>query len=119
MDPAPKTWREVWAREQDDPTPDPLVEMAKRKRHLVDAARDAADHAARHAADPLPRLTPEQAIAVAEELAERAREVVEEWRSSREYGPMTLCRSMISLKRTIESAARGQEPVEPAATVEG
>ena len=118
MDAPPRTWREVWAREQDDPTPDPLVEMARRKRARIDGARDAANYAARHAATPLP-----SAVGAGREeleaIAERAREAVEEWRASRDVGPMTLARSLVSLRAAIEHAARCMEPVEPDATAGG
>ena len=118
MDGPPKTWRGVWDREAEDPVPDPLVEMARRKRARIDGATDAANFAARHSATPLP-----SAVGAGREeleaIAERAREVLEEWRASRDYGPMTLARSMISLRGAIEHAARGPEPVEPAATAEG
>lgn len=117
MDGPPRTWREVWDREAEDPVPDSLVEMAKRQRHRIDGARDAADYAARHAATPLP-----SAIGAGredlEEIAERAREVLEEWRASRVFGPMTLARALISLRESIRHAARGMEPVEPDADAE-
>ena len=118
MEPAPRTWREVWDREQDDPTPDPLVEMAKRKRHRIDGATDAANYAARHAATPLPSAVGAGREEL-EEIAERAREVAEEWRASRVFGPMTLARALISLRESIKHAARGMEPVEPDADAEG
>lgn len=118
MDLPPRTWREVWDREAEDPVPDPLVEMAKRKRHRIDGARDAANYAARHAATPLP-----SAVGAGREeleaIAERAREVLEEWRASRVFGPMTLARALISLRESIRHAARGMEPVEPDADAEG
>jgi len=118
MDAPPKTWREVWDREAEDPVPDSLVEMARRKRARIDGATDAANFAARHSATPLP-----SAVGAGREeleaIAERAREVLEEWRASRVFGPMTLARSLISLRRAIENAALGMEPVEPDADAEG
>jgi len=118
MDGPPKTWREVWDREAEDPVPDSLVEMAKRQRRRILGATDAADFAGRHSATPLP-----SAVGAGREeleaIAERAREVLEEWRASRVVGPMTLARSLISLRESIEHAARGMEPVEPDADAEG
>lgn len=118
MDAPPKTWREVWDREAEDPVTDSLVEMAKRKRARIDGATDAANYAARHSATPLP-----SAVGAGREeleaIAERAREVLEEWRASRDFGPMTFARSLISLRGAIEHAARGMEPVEPDATAGG
>jgi len=118
MDVPPKTWREVWDREAEDPVPDSLVEMARRKRARIDGATDAANFAARHSATPLP-----SAVGAGREeleaIAERAREVLEEWRASRVVGPMTFARSLISLRRAIQHAARGMEPVEPDADAEG
>ncbi len=120
MDLPPKTWREVWEREAEDPVPDPLVEMAKRMRLRVHVAKDAADHAARMAADPIPSLTAAQAFAYREEIAQRAREVVEQWRRSKDPRRSQLMgRAVISLKRLIEHAAMDAEPVEPAAIVDG
>lgn len=120
MDAPPQTWREVWARESDDPTPDPLVEMAKRMRRRIDGARDAADGAADGAIAPVPRPSRLQALAYAEEIVERAREVVEQWRRARDpRRSQLLGRSVISLKEVIEHAASDQEPVEPAVTVDG
>jgi hypothetical protein len=120
MDGPPQTWREVWAREAEDPVPDPLVEMAKRMRRRIDAARDAADEAAEGSRTPVPSLSTLQAVAYAEEIAQRAREVVEEWRRAGDpRRSQLLGRAVISLKRVIEHAARDQEPVEPAVTVEG
>ncbi len=118
MDGPPRTWREVWDREAEDPVPDPLVEMAKRMRRRIDSAKDAADDAAAYADKPIPSLNTLQAVAYAEEIAQRARQVVEEWRLSRNPRRcQLLARAVIGLKQLIEHAARDQEPVEPAATV--
>lgn len=121
MDAPPQTWREVWDREAEDPVPDPLVEMAKRMRRRIVSARDAADDAAAYAVDPIPSLNTLQAVAYAEEIAQRARQVIEEWRlSANPRRSQLLARAVIQLKAVIEHAARDQEPVEPAATaVEG
>ena len=121
MDAPPKTWREVWDREAEDPVPDPLVEMAKRMRRRIVSARDAADDAASYAVDPIPSLNTLQAVAYAEEIAQRARQVIEEWRlAANPRRSQLLARAVIQLKQVIEHAARDQEPVEPAATaVEG
>jgi len=121
MDAPPKTWREVWDREAEDPVPDPLVEMAKRMRRRIVSARDAADDAASYAVDPIPSLNTLQAVAYAEEIAQRARQVIEEWRmAANPRRSQLLSRAVIELKAVIEHAARDQEPVEPAATaVEG
>ena len=120
MDSPPKTWREVWDREAEDPVPDPLVEMAQRMRRRIDSARDAADDPAAYADKPIPSLNTLQAVAYAEEIAQRARQVVEEWRLSRNPRRcQLLARAVIQLKAVIEKAASDQEPVEPAATVEG
>ena len=120
MDGPPRTWREVWDREAEDPVPDPLVEMAKRMRRRIDSAREAADDAAAYADKPIPSLNTLQAVAYAEEIAQRARQVVEEWRLSRNPRRcQLLARAVIQLKAVIEKAASDQEPVEPAATVEG
>jgi len=114
----PKTWREVWDREAEDPAPDPLVEMAKRMRRRIDSARDAADDAGHYAVDPIPSLNTLQAVAYAEEIAQRARQVVEEWRLSRNPRRcQLLARAVIQLKQVIEHASGDSEPVEPAATV--
>ena len=121
MDAPPKTWREVWDREAEDPVPDPLVEMAKRMRRRIVSARDAADDAGQYAVDPIPSLNTFQAVAYAEEIAQRARQVIEEWRlAANPRRSQLLARAVIQLKSVIEHAARDQEPVEPAATaVEG
>ena len=120
MDVPPKTWREVWDREAEDPVPDPLIEMAQRMRRRIDSARDAADDAAAYAEKPIPSLSTLQAVAYAEEIAQRARQVVEEWRLSRNPRRcQLLARAVIQLKAVIEKAASDQEPVEPAATAEG
>ena len=120
MDAPPKTWREVWDREAEDPVPDPLVEMARRMRRRIDSARDAADDAAAYADKPIPSLNALQAVAYAEEIAQRARQVVEEWRLARNPRRcQLLARAVIQLKAVIEQAAGDSEPVEPAATVEG
>jgi hypothetical protein len=108
----------VWDREAEDPVPDPLVEMSKRMRRRIDSARDAADDAAAYADKPIPSLNTLQAVAYAEEIAQRARQVVEEWRLSRNPRRcQLLARAVIQLKQLIEKAASDQEPVEPAATV--
>jgi len=118
MDAPPKTWREVWDREAEDPVPDPLVETAKRMRRRIDSARDAADDAAAYADAPIPSLNTLQAVAFAEEIAQRARQVIEEWRRAKNpRRSQLLSRAVIELKAVIEHAARDQEPVEPAATV--
>jgi len=121
MDAPPRTWREVWDREAEDPVPDPLVEMAKRMRRRIVSARDAADDAAAYAVDPIPSLNTLQAVAYAEEIAQQARQVIEEWRlAANPRRSQLLARAVIQLKAVIEHAARDQEPVEPAATaVEG
>ena len=120
MDGPPKTWREVWDREAEDPVPDPLVEMAKRMRRRIDSARDAADDAAAYADPPIPSLNTLQAVAYADEIAQRARQVIEEWRLARNpRRSQLLARAVIQLKSVIEQAAVDAEPVEPAATVEG
>ena len=100
---------------------DPLVEMAKRMRRRIVSARDAADDAGQYAVDPIPSLNTLQAVAYAEEIAQRARQVIEEWRlAANPRRSQLLARAVIQLKAVIEHAARDQEPVEPAATaVEG
>jgi hypothetical protein len=120
MDAPPKTWREVWDREAEDPVPDPLVEMAKRMRRRIDSAKDAADDAAAYADKPIPVPNRLQSACYAEEIAQRARQVVEEWRLARNpRRSQLLARAVIQLKAVIEKAAGDAEPVEPATTVEG
>jgi len=120
MDAPPRTWREANELEVDDPTPDPLVEMAKRMRRRIEGARSAADDAASRVLSPIPSLSTLQAVAYAEEIAQRARQVIEEWRlAANPRRSQLLSRAVIQLKSVIEHAARDQEPVEPAATVEG
>jgi hypothetical protein len=120
MDAPPRTWREVWDREAEDPVPDPLVEMAKRMRRRIDSARDAADDAATYADQPIPVPNRLQSVCYSEEIVQRAIQVVEEWRLARNpRRSQLLARAVIQLKQVIEHAAGDSEPVEPAATAEG
>lgn len=120
MDTPPRTWREQWDRDAENLVPDPLVEMSKRMRRRVDAARDAADDAARHGFEPIPSPNSRQSVAFSEEIVQRSIQVIEEWRQSRDpRRSQLLGRAICQLKSVIEHAARDQEPVEPAATVEG